>query len=151
MDSVMRAAGMYLLLLVVLKIAGRRTLLEMNAFDFILLLIISEATQQALLGNDFSFTGAALTIITLIVMDILFSFLKNRFPRLDLLLDGSPLILVEHGRPLHKRMRKAGISSDDIISSARTGQGIERIDQIKFAILEKNGKIAVIPRDNQES
>ncbi|WP_024550010.1 DUF421 domain-containing protein [Siccibacter turicensis] len=151
MDSVMRAAGMYLLLLIVFKIAGRRTLLEMNAFDFVLLLIISEATQQALLGNDFSFTGAALTIITLIVLDILLSFLKNHFPRLDLLLDGSPLILVENGQPLHKRMRKAGISSDDILSSARIAQGIERMDQIKFAILEKNGKIAVIPVESQES
>lgn len=151
MDSIMRAAGMYLLLLVVLKIAGRRTLLEMNSFDFVLLLIISEATQQALLGNDFSFTGAALTIITLIVLDILFSKLKDRFPRLDTLIDGSPLILVENGQPLAKRMREAGISSEDILSSARINQGIVEMKQIKFAILEKNGKIAIVPADNQES
>ncbi|EJK9925220.1 DUF421 domain-containing protein [Cronobacter sakazakii] len=151
MDSVLRAAGMYFLLLVVLKIAGRRTLLEMNSFDFVLLLIISEATQQALLGNDFSFTGAAITIITLIVLDILLSYVKNVFPRLDLLLDGSPLILVENGRLLTARMKKAGISREDILSSARTSQGIERLEEIKFAILEKNGKISIIPADNQES
>ncbi|ABU78146.1 DUF421 domain-containing protein [Cronobacter sakazakii] len=151
MDSVLRAAGMYFLLLVVLKIAGRRTLLEMNSFDFVLLLIISEATQQALLGNDFSFTGAAITIITLIVLDILLSYVKNAFPRLDLLLDGSPLILVENGRLLTARMKKAGISREDILSSARTSQGIERLEEIKFAILEKNGKISIIPADNQES
>lgn len=151
MESVLRAAGMYVLLLIVLKIAGRRTLLEMNSFDFVLLLIISEATQQALLGNDFSFTGAALTIITLIVLDILFSYLKNTIPRLDLIIDGSPLILVENGRLLEKRMRRSGISEADILSSARTTQGIERLDQIKFAILEKNGKIAVIPTEKQES
>ncbi|KMV36320.1 DUF421 domain-containing protein [Franconibacter sp. IITDAS19] len=151
MESVLRAAGMYVLLLIVLKIAGRRTLLEMNSFDFVLLLIISEATQQALLGNDFSLTGAAITIITLIVLDILFSYLKNTIPRLDLIIDGSPLILVENGKLLEKRMRRSGISEEDILSSARTSQGIERLDQIKFAILEKNGKIAVIPAEKQES
>lgn len=151
MESVLRAAGMYVLLLVVLKIAGRRTLLEMNSFDFVLLLIISEATQQALLGNDFSFTGAAITIITLIVLDILFSYLKTAIPRLDVIIDGSPLILVENGRMLEKRMRRSGISEEDILSSARAGQGLERLDQIKFAILEKNGKIAIIPADKQEA
>lgn len=150
MDSVLRAVGMYILLMIVLKIAGRRTLLEMTSFDFILLLIISEATQQALLGNDFSFTGAAITIITLIAMDIVFGKIKERFPKVELFVDGSPLILVEHGRPLSKRMRKAGISDDDILSSARIGQGLERMDQIKFAILEKNGKIAIIPAEDRE-
>ncbi|VDR29181.1 Uncharacterised protein [Raoultella terrigena] len=64
MEMVFRALAIYLILLVVFKIAGRRALLQMTSFDLILLLIISEATQQALLGNDFSVTGAMLTIIT---------------------------------------------------------------------------------------
>ncbi len=145
METVLRAASMYLLLMIVLKIAGRRTLLEMTSFDLILLLIISEATQQALLGNDFSVTGASLTIITLIVVDILFGMMKARFPRLDRLIDGTSLILVEHGRLLAERARRAGISEDDILNSARSSAGLERLDQIKFAILEKNGKISIIP------
>jgi len=69
METVLRAAAIYLVLMVVFKIAGRRTLLQMTSFDLILLLIISEATQQALLGDDFSVTGAALTIITLVTID----------------------------------------------------------------------------------
>lgn len=146
METVLRAASMYLLLMVVLKIAGRRTLLEMTSFDLILLLIISEATQQALLGNDFSVTGASLTIITLIVVDILFGILKAHFPRLDRLVDGTALILVENGSLLPERARKAGISEEDIMNSARSTAGLERLDQIKFAILEKNGKISIIPQ-----
>ncbi|RRZ93544.1 DUF421 domain-containing protein [Erwinia sp. 198] len=146
METVLRAASMYLLLLVVLKIAGRRTLMEMTSFDLILLLIISEATQQALLGNDFSVTGASLTIITLVVVDILFGMLKARFPRLDMLIDGTALILVENGILLPERARKAGISEEDILNSARSTAGLERLDQIKFAILEKNGKISIIPQ-----
>lgn len=144
METVLRAASMYLLLMVVLKIAGRRTLLEMTSFDLILLLIISEATQQALLGNDFSVTGASLTIITLIVVDILFGMMKSRFPRVDRLIDGTAMILVEEGEVLPERARRAGISIDDILTAARS-QGLERFDQIKFAILEKNGKISIIP------
>ncbi len=146
METVLRAASMYLVLMVVLKIAGRRTLLEMTSFDLILLLIISEATQQALLGNDFSVTGATLTIITLVTMDILFGIMKSWLPRLELLIDGGPLVLVENGRLLPKRARKAGITEADILLSARTSQGLERLEQIKFAILEKNGKISVIPQ-----
>lgn len=149
METVLRAVSMYLVLMVVLKVAGRRTLLEMTSFDLILLLIISEATQQALLGNDFSVTGASLTIITLIVVDILFGILKARFPRLDMLIDGIPLILVENGRFLSERARKAGISQDDIMNSARSSGGLERLEQIKFAILEKNGKISIIPVENE--
>lgn len=145
METVLRAVSMYLLLMIVLKIAGRRTLLEMTSFDLILLLIISEATQQALLGNDFSVTGASLTIITLIVVDILFGMMKTRFPQMDRLIDGTALILVEHGRLLPERARRAGISEDDILNTARSSAGLERLDQIKFAILEKNGKISIIP------
>ncbi len=97
METVLRAASMYLLLMVVLKVAGRRTLMEMTSFDLILLLIISEATQQALLGDDFSITGASITIITLIVIDIMFGMLKTWFPRVEMLIDGTSLILVEEG------------------------------------------------------
>ncbi|BDH45630.1 DUF421 domain-containing protein [Salmonella enterica subsp. enterica serovar Choleraesuis] len=147
METVLRAASMYIVLMIVLKIAGKRTLLEMTSFDLILLLIISEATQQALLGNDFSVTGAALTIVTLIVVDILFGMMKGWFPRLELFIDGSPLILVEHGKLLPMRAKRAGITEDDVLNSARSSQGLERLDQIKFAILEKNGKISIIPEE----
>lgn len=147
METVLRAASMYLLLMVVFKIAGRRTLMEMTSFDLILLLIISEATQQALLGDDFSVTGAGLTIVTLIVIDIVFGVMKTRFPRMERLIDGSSLILVEEGKLLHQRAKRAGIDEEDILQSARSSQGLERLDQIKFAILEKTGKISIIPKE----
>lgn len=147
METVLRAASMYLLLMVVFKVAGRRTLMEMTSFDLILLLIISEATQQALLGDDFSVTGAGLTIVTLIVIDILFGTLKTHFPRMEQLIDGSSLILVEEGKLLRQRAKKAGIDEEDILQSARSTQGLERLDQIKFAILEKTGKISIIPKE----
>ena len=78
MDSVLRAAAMYVALMVLFKIAGRRSLAELTTFDFVLLLIIGEATQQALLGDDFSFTNAMLVIATLIVLDVGLSLAKRK-------------------------------------------------------------------------
>ncbi|MGY5958244.1 DUF421 domain-containing protein [Kosakonia sp. BK9b] len=147
MDMVLRAVAIYLVLMVVFKIAGRRALLQMTSFDLILLLIISEATQQALLGNDFSVTGAALTIITLVVVDILFGTVKKYIKGAENLIDGTPVVLVENGELIVSKMREADITRDDIMVSARNNQGIVDLAQIKFAILERNGHISIIPKE----
>lgn len=145
MDMVLRAVAIYLILLIVFKIAGRRTLLQMTSFDLILLLIISEATQQALLGEDFSVTGAMLTIITLVVVDMLFGFIKKTIPGADNIIDGSPVILVEHGVTQEAKLQKVSVSRDDILLAARQNHGIVEMKEIKYAILERNGQISIIP------
>ena len=147
MDAVLRATAMYLLLLTVFRVSGRRMLAELTTFDFVLLLIIGEATQQALLGEDFSFINAMLVIVTLVTLEIVLSRLKGWAPFLGKLLDGTPMIVVDHGRPLRERMRKARIDEEDILEAARRLQGIERLDQIKYAVLEVSGGISVIPND----
>lgn len=146
MDSVIRAAVVYIVVLVIFKIAGRRTLSEITTFDFVLLLIIGEATQQALLGDDFSITNAALVIITLIMIDIGLSLIKRQFPALSKITDGQPIIVVEHGRLIEKRAQKARIDETDVLEAARHSQGLECMAQIKFAVLEKDGKISIIPQ-----
>jgi len=145
MDAVLRAAAIYLALMVLFKISGRRSLGELTSFDFVLLMVIGEATQQALLGDDFSVTNAILVIVTLMVIDIGFSLVKRRFKRVAKLIDGGPTIVVENGVFLLHRMHEARIQEDDIMEAARIGQGVERVDQIKYAILERNGKISIIP------
>ncbi|WP_130928636.1 YetF domain-containing protein [Pseudomonas sp. Sample_20] len=147
MDSVLRALAMYLALMVLFKIAGRRSLAELTTFDFVLLMIIGEATQQALLGDDFSLTNAFLVIITLIAVDVGFSLLKQRSSWVSRLIDGEPTIIVENGKLLHQRLRHARLVEADVMEAARSSQGIETIDQIKFAIIERNGKISVIRQD----
>jgi len=147
MDSVLRALAMYLALMVLFKIAGRRSLAELTTFDFVLLMIIGEATQQALLGDDFSLTNAFLVIITLIAIDVGFSLLKQRSRWVSRLIDGEPTIIVENGKLLHRRLRHARLVEADVMEAARSSQGIETIDQIKFAIIERNGKISVIRQD----
>jgi len=146
MDAILRGFMIYLFLLVLFRIAGRRTLGQMTNFDFVLLLIISEATQNAMIGNDFSLTNGMLVILSLVGLDIAFSLLKQRFPALNRHLEGLPLVLVEQGRPLKELMRKSRVDEQDILSSAREKHGIERMEQIKYAVLETNGGISIIPQ-----
>lgn len=145
METVLRAVSVYIVLVIVFKIAGRRTLLQMTNFDLILILIISEATQQALLGNDFSVVGASLTIITLICVDIIFGVLKKYVPGIDNMIDGVPVILVANGTPDREKMKMTDVGLDDVMVAARCNQGIIDVKDIKFAILEKNGQISIIP------
>ncbi|QJR79328.1 DUF421 domain-containing protein [Alteromonas pelagimontana] len=146
METVLRAAGMYLVL-VVMRLVGRRTLMQMTSFDFILLLIVGEATQQALLTNDHSMTGAMLTIVTLFSIDYILGAWKERSPTAERIIDGTPIILVENGKELSERMKKASVETDEILLASRDSQGLESIDQIKFAVLEKNGRISIIPME----
>jgi len=146
MDSVLRALAMYLALMVLFKIAGRRSLAEVTTFDFVFLMMISEATQQALLGDDFSVTNSMVVIATLITLDVGLSLFKQRSGVVSRLIDGEPTIIVEDGKILRRRAQRARLAEADIMEAARSSQGIETLDEIKFAILERNGKISVIPR-----
>jgi uncharacterized membrane protein YcaP (DUF421 family) len=146
MEPVLRATAVYVFLMVVFRATGRRTLGEMTPFDFVLLLVISEATQNAMVGDDFSLTNGALVILTLVGLDIGLSLAKRRWERLDRWINGVPTILVEDGRLLTGRMRRARVEADDILEAARKLQGLERVDQIKYAVLERNGGISVVPK-----
>ncbi len=146
MGSVLRASAIYVVLMVIFRISGRRTISQITTFDFVLLLIISEATQNAMIGNDYSMTNGFLVIITLVGLDILLSLWKQRSPAIEKLLDGVPMVIVEDGQPLRDRMKRARIDDDDVLTAARELQGLERMDQIKYAVLERSGGISIIPR-----
>lgn len=146
MEPIWRAASVYLFLLVVVRATGRRTLGETTTFDFVLLLVISEATQNAMLGDDFSLTNAALVILTLVGLDVALSLAKGHWPSVDRWIDGAPTILIDDGRPVDRAMRKARVGIDDVLEAARKLQGLERVDQIKYAVLERGGGITVIPK-----
>lgn len=147
MDAVFRASVMYLFLLIIFRITGKRTLGQSTTFDFVLLLIIGEATQQALLGNDFSLTNAVIVITTLVLIDVGIAFWKQRSQTMDKLLDGMPLVIVDNGEPLKERMDRVRIDEEDILSAARRTQGLERMEQIKYAVLERSGDISIIPTE----
>ena len=146
MESVIRPALVYLFLLLLLRLTGKRTLAQITTFDFVLLLIISEATQQALIGEDNSMINGAIVVATLIGLNILMSLLKQRSKWFDRLLDDIPLVIVVDGKPLKDRMDKSRVDEDDVLDAARETHGLEHMEQIRHAILVRDGKISIIPR-----
>lgn len=147
MDSVIRAAAVYFILLVVFRLAGNRSIGQITAFDFILLLIISEAIQQALITRDYSLTNAFLVVVTLVGLDIMMSLWKQRSERVEKILDGVPVMLIENGNLKPHVMTMERVDESDILAAAREKQGLERLDQIKHAVVEASGGITIIPKE----
>lgn len=147
MDAVIRATVIYLFLLFVLRISGKRTLAQVTTFDFVLLLIISEATQQALIDDDYSMINAIILITTIAALNIGMSLLKQRSKFIERLLEGLPLVIVADGKPLQERMDKERVDMEDLTDAARETRGLEGLEQIKHAVIERSGKISVIPKN----
>jgi len=146
MESVARAAAVYFFVWLVFRLAGKRTLSDVSTFDFVLLLIISETTQAGLINNDHSLTNSFILIITFIGLDIGLSLCKRFWPAADQVLDSVPLIILADGKPIKARMKAERVDEADILSAARELHGLARLEQIKYAVLERNGMISVIPR-----
>ena len=145
MESVLRASAIFVFLWLVFRVTGKRSLAQITTFDFILLLIIGEATQQALLGDDFSVINAWIVIATLMGLDVLLSQLKQRIPRLDPVLDSVPLVLVADGKLIEEHAAHERVDLEDVLAAAREKHGLERLDQIRYAVLERSGGISIIP------
>ena len=148
MESIVRAAVVYFVLLVIFNIAGKRAMSETNTFDFVVLLIVSEAVQNALIGEDLSLTNAFLIVMTLMGLIVAVSVWKYRSARAEKILGGGPVILVRDGQPFEDRMRMTRIDLPDILMAARSSQGLERLEQIKYAVLEEGGSISIIPKQS---
>lgn len=148
MDAFLRAAVVYVVVLLLLRMRGKRQLNQLEAFDLVLLLIISEAVQQSLLGNDFSLVNGMTVVASLIAVDLLFELGKRRLPWFERVVTGTPTLLMHDGRLLDDRLRQEGIEVDDILEAARTSQGIASLDDISHVVLERNGSLSVIPRSS---
>ena len=145
MESVFRAVAIYLFLMLVFRISGKRSLAEMNAFDLVLVLIIGEAASQGLTGDDFSITTTFVLVTTLILMEKGFALLKQNSKPVERWLDDLPTVIVEDGKPLLAKMKQQEVNEEDVLEAARQSQGLERMDQVKYAVLEPCGTISVVP------
>jgi uncharacterized membrane protein YcaP (DUF421 family) len=146
MNPVIRGVAVYLFVYIVFRILGKRSLAEITTFDFVLLLIISETTTDALLGEDYSLTACFIMVSTLVGIDYLLSLLKDKSKWFQIASEGAPLVIVDNGKPLTKRMEKSKVDEEDVLEAARELHGLERMSQIKYAVLERDGTISIIPK-----
>ena len=146
MNPVLRGLAVYHFVFIIFRILGKRSLAEVTTFDFVLLLIISETTTDALVGEDYSLTACFIMVTTLVGIDLIFSLIKKYSTWFDRIGDGAPLIVVDHGKYLKNRMDKGRVQEDDILEAARSKHGLEKLEQIKYAVLERDGSISIIPK-----
>lgn len=149
METVLRGAAVYFILLLVLRLSGRRTVSEMTSFDLVLILIVAEGTRQALLGDDFSVTNFVVLAVTLFGIDIALSEVKRTWPWAGKLIDGRPTLLIVNGQADERAMRRSRVGTDEVLVAARSQHGLERLDQVKHAVLESDGNLSIIPRPEQ--
>ena len=145
MDLVIRAAIAFFFVYLLTRIIGRRELSSMQPFDLIMLVMIGDLVQQGVTQNDFSVTGALLVGGTIALLTVAVSYVSFRFPRLRPVLDGEPVIVLEDGKPIDRNLRRNRITIEELAAAARHEQ-LDSLDDIRWAVLETNGRISFIPK-----
>ena len=147
MDIVLRAIVLFVFVWFVTRAVGRRELSTLQPFDLILLIVLGDLIQQGVTQNDFSVTGAMLAGGTMAAMTVVFSYASFKFPRrLGAILEGDPVILVEHGKTLDRNLRRNRITLEELAAQARLTAQVTHIEDIEWAVLETGGQISVIPK-----
>jgi uncharacterized membrane protein YcaP (DUF421 family) len=147
MDLAIRAVVLYVFVVVLMRIVGRRELSSLNAVDLVLLIILGDAIQQGLTQDDYSVTGAVIVVSTFAVLQVLSSYISFRSGTARKLLAGSPIVLVEAGEPIMRNLRRERMTLDDLAEDMRLAQ-IATLSDVQWAILERNGEISFIKKND---
>jgi uncharacterized membrane protein YcaP (DUF421 family) len=143
MVTILNAAIIYWVLLFAFRLIGRRGPNMMTPFEIILLFMLGGMGMQAIVGADHSLTNAVLGIATVVMMHVLVSTLKVWSERFGLLVDGTPVVIYSKGQWHEDHMRSLRIHRQDVLAAARN-QGLGRLDQVNYVIVERNGGISVV-------
>jgi uncharacterized membrane protein YcaP (DUF421 family) len=147
MDLVLRSFVAFAFILLVTRVVGRRELSTLEPFDLILLVVIGDLIQQGVTQNDQSVTGFFIVVSVFALFTALLAWLNYRFPRLRPAIEGEPVVLVENGEPIERNLRRERVTLSELESEARQQQVVS-VDDIRLAVLERNGRISVIPRES---
>ena len=143
MDIVLRATAMFVLLYLVIRLLGKRELGQMTPFELVLMVVMGDLIQQGVTHNDFSLTGGLLAIATFAFWALVLSWATYLHPKAKDVLEGKPRVIVRAGRILEENLRRDRLTRDEILSEMRLA-GIARLADVKWAILEPQGKISFI-------
>jgi uncharacterized membrane protein YcaP (DUF421 family) len=149
MEIVGRATVLFLVIYLLLRLMGKRELGQLAPFELVTLIVIGDLIQQGVTHQDFSMTAAILAIVTFAFWSVVINGISHRVPRLRPMLEGEPVVLVRDGRALSRNLDRERIDKDELASEMRLA-GIARLDEIAWAILEPEGKIAFIRKDHGE-
>jgi uncharacterized membrane protein YcaP (DUF421 family) len=143
---VLRTVVVYLVLLLLLRLAGKRELGQMTPFDLVVLLVISNAVQNAMVGSDTSLTGGLLAAATLLAVNRLVDQLGAQSGWIRHRLIGEPTLLVHEGRFVADHLRREGVTEEAVMQALRA-HGMDDLHAVKLAVLEVDGTISVVPSE----
>lgn len=145
MDIVLRAVVLYVFIVFVMRVIGRRELSSMTPFDLVLLIILGDAIQQGLTQDDYSVTGAIVAVATIATLQVLTSYLSYRSKKARTVLEGDPIVLVDHGQIVQGNLKRERMTEDEVAEEMRQQQ-IPSLDEVEWAIIEANGSISFIKK-----
>jgi uncharacterized membrane protein YcaP (DUF421 family) len=139
-----RTLAVYLVVLVGLRLSGKREIGQMTVFDLVVLLLIANAVQNAMVGPDTSLIGGILAAVVLLLVNAAVARLRLRWPRLRRWVEGTPTLLVLHGEVIPQHMQQEGIDEESLLTALRE-HGLAEISGVEMAVLEIDGSISVVP------
>jgi uncharacterized membrane protein YcaP (DUF421 family) len=144
-EKILRSVIIYLFILLAFRFTGKRQVGQLTPFDLVVLLIISNVVQNAVIGNDNSLGGGLIGAVTILVLNYLIVEFTFRFKPFRRIMEGEPTLLVHNGKVLQDPMHREKISIDDLEAAMRRS-GVASVERVRFAVLEENGQISVIPK-----
>lgn len=145
METVVRVAIVYVFILAGLRVLGKREFSQMSPMELVALLMIPEIVTQGVLREDFSLTNALIGVATLLVLVFANSFLTHLSKAFETVVEGKPSVLAAHGKLVEENLDKERVSPDEVYGEMHRA-GLERIEQVRWAILEGDGKISIVPQ-----
>jgi len=144
-DIVFRAVFLYVFIVFVMRVIGRRELSSMTPFDLVLLIILGDAIQQGLTEDDYSVTGAVIAVSTIASLQVFTSYLSFRSERARRIFEGLPIVLVDHGKFVDENLKRERMTADEVAAEMRA-KDIGSLDEVEWAILESNGSVSFIKK-----
>jgi uncharacterized membrane protein YcaP (DUF421 family) len=142
-----KTAVIYLFLVLGLRLMGKRELGQMNIYDLVLVIVLANAVQNAMVGDDTTLVGGIVAALTLLILNRLFTLAMLRSPRLEQVMVGEPVLIVNDGKLVEERMRSEGVTREQVLAALRE-HGIEKLDQAHMCVLEVDGTISCVPKDS---
>ena len=146
MDIVLRALAAYVFVVFLMRIVGKRELSSMEPSDVILLVVIGDLVQNGVTQSDYSVTGIVLAAGTIGLLATVTAYITFRSKRIRNVIEGEPVILVQNGETIDRNLKNERLTLDEVMEQARVHQGIESLDQVKWAVLETNGSISFVEK-----
>jgi uncharacterized membrane protein YcaP (DUF421 family) len=153
MDIIARATVLYFMILLITRALGRRELSEMSPFELLVLVVVGDLIQQGVTQEDYSLTGAVLSVGTIALWSLVLSYLTYRWLRLHEVIQGVPALVYGDGKPLEDVLHTQRLELEDLLEAARE-QGIGDLSELEYAVLEADGRFSFVKRnggDHQEA